>query len=105
MAQTEAPASIAEGECFVARATIGHTAGDGYTKAHVISDCACKEGSGTGCLLAREDVWVTDAGSVIYTNMQIFLTGTSALGLALAVPAEAVADRLEAHQRFDVQMD
>lgn len=105
MAQTEVPASITEGECFVARATIGRKAGDGYPKALLISDCACKEGAGTCCLLVREDGRVTDAGSVIDTDLQIFPTGTSALGLALAVPAEAVADRLEAHQRFDVQMD
>ncbi len=105
MAQTEVPASITEGECFVERATFGRTAGDGYPKALLISDCACKEGAGTCCLLVREDGRVTDAGSVIDTDLQIFPTGTSALGLALAVPAEAVADRLEAHQRFDVQMD
>ncbi len=105
MEQTEEPASITEVECFVARATIGHNAGDGYPKALVISDYACKKGAGTGCILVREDGRVTDAGSVIDSDLQISPTGTSALGMTLVAPAEAVADRLEAQQRFDVQTD
>lgn len=82
MAQTVLLAGYTEDTGSLVRALMGHAAGDGITKAVLISDYGLEDGDGTYYLLAGEDVGEANAVSIIDADIKVFPTDTSDIGLA-----------------------
>ena len=71
IAQIEAPAGIAEGNGFVARATFAYAACDDNAKNVVISICGIEDCVGADCLWVGEDVDIADARGISNIDITI----------------------------------
>src|SRR5207247_10585353 len=76
----EVPASVSEGESFVAAAIIGHDAAHRDAKAFVISHSRLEKGNGAVCILIRLDLGDSYAGVIVDADMDEIPAGDAAGG-------------------------
>src|SRR5262249_9333765 len=103
--EAEVPASVTEGEGFIATAVVGHNAGHSDAETFVISHGGPEEGNGAVGCLVRLDLGEGDAGMVVDADMDELPADAAAVALAGSIAGGAMADTLETAEFFDVDVD
>ena len=89
----------------IATAVIGHDAIDSDAEASVVGVSGEQEGNGAFLLLIWKDIGPSDAGMVINGDVNEVPADALAAAMAAATAGDAMADRIETPELFDVEMD
>jgi len=105
MFDAKACASAGEVLCAIARAIVGHDAGDGDPERTIVVDGVVEEGDCTRRPLVGEDLSAGEAGMVVDRDVDELPSDPTFVGMTGAVTGDAVADLPEACQLLNVDVD
>src|SRR5258708_3075640 len=98
-------AGVAEVECPVARAVVGHHPGNADAQALVVGQGCLQEGDGALFLLVGHDLAEGQARGIVDGDVDELPADAAAVALAGAVAGDAVTDPVEAAELLDIEMD
>jgi hypothetical protein len=98
-------ASERKGLRTIATAVIGHDAIDSDAEASVVGDSGEQERNGTFLLLVWKDIGPSDTGMIINGDVNEVPTDALAAAMAAATASDAVTDRIESAELFDIEMN
>ena len=96
MLEAEFLAGVTEVEGFVTTAVVGHDAGDGDAEAFIVIHSGLEEGYGAFGFFVRQYPGESDAGMIVYADVDELPTDAPVVALAGAITGDAVADLIEA---------